>query len=93
MMILSLIKMSEIIESEKIVTTLASTGNECLNLLENEIPDILVLDLMMPGIDGFEVLDKIRRNNETHDLPVIIVTAKTLQKMIAQDLVDKFHQL
>ena len=71
-------QMSEIIESEKIVTILASTGDECLNLLENEIPDILVLDLMMPGIDGFEVLDKIRRNNETHDLPVIIVTAKNL---------------
>lgn len=71
-------QISNIIKSEKINTVLASTGEECFKLLEDEIPDVLVLDLMMPGIDGFEVLDKIRKKKETRDLPVIIVTAKDL---------------
>ena len=71
-------QMSSIIKSEKIDTILASTGGQCLSMLEDEIPDILVLDLMMPGMDGFDVLDKIRKKKETNDLPVIIVTAKDL---------------
>lgn len=73
-------QMSEIIESENINTILASGGKECIQLLKTRIPDILVLDLMMPDMDGFKVLEKIRKNPETQNLPVIVVTAKDITK-------------
>lgn len=52
----------------------ASTGEEALNLLDNSSPDVVVLDIMLPGIDGFEVCEKIRvKSPET---AIIMLTAK-----------------
>ncbi|NOY97531.1 MAG: response regulator, partial [Chlorobi bacterium] len=73
-------QMAEIIETEDINTILATCGKECIKLLEEKVPDILVLDIMMPGMDGFKVLEEIRKKPETRDLPVIIITAKDLTK-------------
>lgn len=73
-------QISKIIETEKIETILALSGKECIRLLENKIPDLLVLDLMMPEMDGFSVLEKLRKDKKTQNLPVIIVTAKDLTK-------------
>lgn len=67
-----------IIEEEGMNSIVATDGASCLELIKKEIPDVLILDLMMPEIDGFEVLEKIRSNPETRDLPVIVVTAKDL---------------
>jgi PAS domain S-box-containing protein len=69
---------SDILDKDGINVIKANGGAECIELLKIKIPDILVLDLMMPEIDGFQVLDYIRSNKETHDLPVVIVTAKDL---------------
>ncbi len=71
-------EMAKIIESEQMNTVLAKDGKECLKILKTKIPDVLVLDLMMPGINGFEVIKSIRANDQTKDLPVIVVTAKDL---------------
>ncbi len=73
-------QIAKIIEDQNIPTILATGGEECIKLLKDKIPDVLVLDLMMPGMDGFQVLEKIRKAPETRDLPVIIVTAKDLTK-------------
>jgi two-component system KDP operon response regulator KdpE len=51
----------------------ATRGEEALELLENERPDLIVLDLMMPGMDGFETLRHIREQAQT---PVIMLTAR-----------------
>lgn len=69
-----------VIEQNKIKTIQASGGKDCIALLEKQIPDILVLDLLMPDMDGISVLKKIRSNEKTKDLSVIIVTAKNLTK-------------
>ncbi|MBW1868973.1 MAG: response regulator [Deltaproteobacteria bacterium] len=53
-------------------------GPECMALIQRSLPDVLVLDLMMPGMDGFEVLEKLREEPRTVNLPVIVVTAKDL---------------
>jgi CheY-like chemotaxis protein len=42
------------------------------------MPDLIVLDLMMPGVDGFGVLDYLKSRDDLRDIPVIIVTAKDL---------------
>ena len=50
----------------------ASSGREALELIESACPDVMLLDVIMPGIDGFEVLQKLRSASE---LPVIVFSA------------------
>lgn len=54
----------------------AHDGKEALQQVANENPDLVVLDVMMPYMDGFEVLQNLRRNPSTRDIPVIMLTAK-----------------
>ena len=54
----------------------AFDGREALEKVESENPDLVVLDVMMPYMDGFEVLQTLRKNQSTRDLPVIMLTAK-----------------
>ena len=54
----------------------AFDGKEALQKVEAEQPDLVVLDVMMPYMDGFEVLQTLRKNPSTRDLPVIMLTAK-----------------
>lgn len=51
-------------------------GNSMLEALKNEKPDLIVLDIMLPGKDGVDVLKEIRSNTETCKIPVIMATAK-----------------
>jgi len=54
----------------------ANDGKEALEKVNEENPDLVVLDVMMPYMDGFEVLQNLRRNSATRDIPVIMLTAK-----------------
>lgn len=54
----------------------AYDGVEALEKVEQEAPDMLVLDVMMPRMDGFEVLKKLQADAKTRDIPVIMLTAK-----------------
>jgi threonine synthase len=56
----------------------ASNGKEGLEMITRELPDLVVLDLMMPEMDGFSVLEKLKANPQTADIPVIVSTAKEL---------------
>lgn len=56
----------------------AKSGQEGLKLIQSELPDLVILDLMMPGMDGFAVLDVLRSNPDTANIPVIVATAKEL---------------
>jgi len=56
----------------------ANDGRTGLELIRTKTPDLVILDLMMPEVDGFAVLDAMRADPVTHDIPVIVVTAKTL---------------
>jgi signal transduction histidine kinase len=53
----------------------ASNGPEALGLLEDQRPDLILLDVMMPGMDGYEVTGKIKANPTTKNIPVIMLTA------------------
>ena len=54
----------------------AFDGPEALKKVESDKPDLVVLDVMMPKMDGFEVLKRLQANPETRDIPVIMLTAK-----------------
>jgi DNA-binding response OmpR family regulator len=55
----------------------ASNGEDGLELALAERPDAVVLDLMLPKLDGISVLENLARNEDTRDVPVILLTAKT----------------
>ena len=73
-------EMAAAIEEKGMHAVTANDGAACLEMLEQTVPDILVLDLVMPGKNGFEVLESIRTAPKTRDLPVIVVTAKDLSE-------------
>ena len=54
----------------------ANGGEEGLALVNQEIPDLILLDLMMPEMDGTQVFQRLKENEKTRDIPVIVVTAK-----------------
>jgi signal transduction histidine kinase/CheY-like chemotaxis protein len=58
--------------------TEAANGSDALSVLGRTRPAVVLLDLMMPGMDGFEVLDAMRREATWRDIPVVVVTAKDL---------------
>jgi DNA-binding response OmpR family regulator len=55
----------------------AADGQEALNKVKEQLPDIMILDVMMPGIDGFAVCEALRQEEATLELPVIMLSAKT----------------
>ena len=56
----------------------AADGDSGIKLIRTEKPDLVLLDLMMPGVDGFKILDIMKADAELRDIPVIVVTAKDL---------------
>lgn len=57
--------------------TLAVTnGHECLEMAEKMKPDLILLDVVMPHLDGFSTCRKLKKNEATADIPVIMVTSK-----------------
>jgi DNA-binding response OmpR family regulator len=71
----------------------ARDGEQGLSLVEAERPDIVLLDLMLPGISGPEVLQELRANARTADLPVVVLTAKMLGGEEQQNLVAQVQGL
>jgi len=56
---------------------LASDGNQALSLALDRMPDLILLDIMMPGLDGFEVTRKLKENDRTKIIPIVIVSGKS----------------
>ncbi len=65
-----------VLEREGFEVTGAMGGEQGLKAMRQEKPDLILLDLMMPGIDGWEVYRQMRADKELTEIPVIIVTAK-----------------
>jgi threonine synthase len=71
----------------------AENGREAIVLAERELPDLIILDLMMPEVDGFGVLDALKANPQTAQIPVVVVTAKELTPAEKQRLQGQIHSL
>ncbi|HGJ65888.1 TPA: response regulator [bacterium] len=63
----------EYLRHKEIITIEAEDGEQALQLVDTEKPDIILLDLIMPIMDGFEVLEYLKKQNNT--IPVIVITA------------------
>lgn len=66
----------------------ANNGNDAIKLAKSEIPQLVLLDLMIPGIDGYDVCREIRRDSSTSTIPVIMITAKSeeIDKILGLEL-------
>lgn len=72
---LNLLLVDKMLTRFKFKTRKASSGQKALDAVAEEKPDLILLDLMMPGIDGFEVLSRLRNNEDTKDLHIVILSA------------------
>jgi CheY-like chemotaxis protein len=73
----------------------ATNGKEAVEVINREIPNLVILDLMMPEMDGFSVMDALRKKPETAEIPIIVLTAKELtqnEKIRLQGHIQKLMQ-
>jgi YesN/AraC family two-component response regulator len=60
----------------------AASGKQALELMTRSRPDLVLLDLMMPEMTGFEVIERMRQHPDLCDIPVVVLTAKTLNQEV-----------
>jgi len=60
----------------------ATNGKDAIEIVNNEKIDLILLDIMMPDMDGYEVCERLKANNVTKDIPIIFITAKTDEESI-----------
>ena len=75
--------LSEFLTSEGYEVLLASDGEDATGLAEREYPDVILLDVKMPGIDGIEVCKRLKAEPKTQFIPVIMITGYVDNKMAA----------
>lgn len=71
----------------------AANGRDAIQLAKEKQPDLIILDLMMPEVDGFAVLDALKSDKDTASIPVIVVTAKELTSQEEMRLRGRIHKL
>jgi len=76
----AIIQLKDILEESGFKILVAHDGAEALGIIAHTIPDAMILDLMLPGIDGFNVLQTLREAEQTAHIPVLILTAKHITK-------------
>ncbi len=70
---------SDVLAKEGFSVSSARNGEECLQKVESERPDVIIMDVMMPVMDGLKALRTLRENPETKTLPVIVLTVRDQQ--------------
>jgi len=68
--------LSQMLEAQGHLALTASNGEQGINLAREEIPDLILMDVVMPGMNGFQATRKLSRDVMTKDIPVIIVSTK-----------------
>ncbi|MHB1484482.1 MAG: response regulator [Saccharofermentanales bacterium] len=90
----AIIQIRDLVQEMGLSIEVASDGGKALEIIEHLIPDAMILDLMMPGIDGFQVLEILRNAEATAHIPVLILTAKHITKEELKFLKrNNIHQL
>src|SRR6476619_8269018 len=69
--------LEEHLRSEGYETNHAYSGEEALQLLDSDVPDLVILDLMLPGMDGYEVCRLMQKDARLNHIPVIMLTARS----------------
>ncbi len=75
---------SKLLEKAGFLTQEAETGDECIKAVLSQKPDAILLDMVMPGMSGLEVLEKLRASAYSKSIPVLLVTAKGQADLVRQ---------
>jgi len=78
--------LNELLTAEGYECSVAEDGLQALNSIKKYIPDLIITDIMMPYMDGFELIDRIRKNRKTELTPVIFLSAKTNRSDIREGM-------
>ncbi|MBP2026199.1 response regulator transcription factor [Peptoniphilus stercorisuis] len=74
---ISILKLIEYaLKSKEYEVSPFENGSDFFNSLKDELPDLILLDIMLPDIDGMEILKELKKNSKTKDIPVMMLTAK-----------------
>ncbi|WP_396194741.1 response regulator transcription factor [Flavobacterium sp.] len=65
---------------------IARDGQEALDILQNQLPDVIILDIMMPLVDGFETLEQIKKNEKLQHCKVMFLSAKNKESDIEKGM-------
>ncbi len=68
--------LGQLLYSEGYEITMAEDGNTALSIIEKIVPDLILLDVAMPGLNGFELSRMLKKNDKTRNIPIIFVTAR-----------------
>jgi signal transduction histidine kinase/CheY-like chemotaxis protein/HAMP domain-containing protein len=90
----AIIQMKDFLEESGYQILVASDGSEALEIIAHTLPDAMIIDLMMPGVDGFVLLNELRNEEATANIPVLVLTAKQITKDELKSLKrNNIHQL
>lgn len=78
--------LAHVLNEKGLKVSYAESGIKALKAIKNNLPDLILLDVSMPGMDGFEVCEKLKKDEQTAGIPVIFLTAKVDQQDIIQGL-------
>ncbi len=85
--------MKNLVAREGFLVMEANDGREALDQIETAVPDLILLDVMMPEMDGFEFIEQLRSNSEWRSIPLVVVTAKDLSDDERQRLSGRFESI
>jgi CheY-like chemotaxis protein len=70
--------LKRVLEPAGFSVVVASGGQEAIEMAKADPPDLVMLDLMMPNVTGFDVVEALRADTATHSIPIMVLTAKSL---------------
>ncbi len=81
-----IIELVRMILEDKYEVIAAEDGNEAMELLKKNRPNLILLDVMMPGINGFEICERLKSDPKTKDIKIAMISAKVQEKDIIKGL-------
>ena len=69
-------KLTSMLEKNGHAVVTAETGEDGVSIAKKEMPDVVLMDIVMPGLNGFQATRQLKKNTETANIPIIIVTTK-----------------
>lgn len=78
--------LKEILEKEGYVVVITNDGVEGFRMAKRELPDLILLDLLLPKISGFDIAIKLAEDNKTRNIPIIVISTVALEKRTHEKL-------
>lgn len=78
------------LDKTKYATLTAANGEEALNICKKNKPDLILLDIAMPMMDGYQVCEKLKQDPQTKDIPVLFLTGKDLDP---RGIIERYEDL